>query len=221
MLHADMIMALDIPGTETLYSEDDGVLLFNADCSTYWMSAGSEEAASKMADSLDMTGNDLCLHQMRYAGKVLEKTGKLEMIPCWMYTYMKKDVPAISNIPGIVIKKLNATYFGFIHDNYEHPEDEAIRWALANGMIGAFDKDKCVGFMGTRADGEMGLLKVLPEYRGIGIAKALESRVIAGRIKNGQYAYSNVVIGNTASIKLQESLGLEKADSMMVWLFTK
>lgn len=217
ILNADMIFALDLEGTEVLYSEDDGVLLMNGECTTYWMSAGSEAAASRMAKLVDLDKYDLCLHQMRYAGSVLEKNDSHRKIPCWMFTYMKKDPPAISNVPGIVIKPLNATYFDFVRENYD-TDDETIRWAIENGMIGAFDKDKCVGFMGARPDGEMGLLKVKPEYRGLGIAKALESRVIAGRLKNGKYAYSNVVIGNTASIKLQESLGLEKADSMMVWI---
>lgn len=221
VLHADMIyMYKFIPGAEVLYSEDDGVLVASRADGTYLMSAESEEAVEKMLRFIDVPVFDLFLHQLRFAGPVIEKKQDLRTIPCWQYVYAKNEMPAIRNVPGIVIKPLNMTYLSFIRENYKAGEDAYV-WALENGMLGAFDHDRCVGFMGTRCCGELGLLNVLPDYRGRGIAKALESRIMAERLKEGKPCYSNIVIGNEASIKLHESLGFEKADSLTVWLISE
>ena len=67
----------------------------------------------------------------------------------------------------------------------------------------------------------MGILEVIPEYRRRGIATALEGMMINKKLKEGRIPYDHVVLGNDASLGLQKSLGMDKAEGIVTWLFTK
>lgn len=218
LYYADMIYALkNIDDIKILYSENDGILLLSGENKSYLMSAKNANAAVKMANLIELQHFDIFLHEMRYSKEVMEVKGQMDMMPCMQYVYTKDDNPPITSIPGIDIKLLNRSHLRFLLDNY-HETEETFEKAIKLGMIGAFDKDKCIGFMGYRIMGELGLLKVLPEYRQMGIASALESRLMAKRIKNKDLCFADIVPGNTPSETLHKSLGFTKPENLSVWL---
>ena len=59
-------------------------------------------------------------------------------------------------------------------------EDEGyLRDRLESGvMLGAFDGDILIGFIGVHGEGAMGLLQVHPDYRRRGVGKLLEAHQI-------------------------------------------
>ena len=45
--------------------------------------------------------------------------------------------------------------------------------------------------------------------------------MINKKLKEGRIPYDHVVLGNDASLGLQKSLGMDKAEGIVTWLFTK
>ncbi len=117
------------------------------------------------------------------------------------------------------IRPLGMEYLEQIVNNSQLCSREYIRSRLEAGAIyGAFDAERLVGFIGTHAEGSMGILFVEEEYRSQGIATALESYLINQQISRGETPYCQIDVENTASVSLQEKLGLYLADGNIWWL---
>ena len=63
------------------------------------------------------------------------------------------------------------------------------------------------------------MLEVLEVYRGRGIGKALEVYLMNKALEMGWIPYGQVVVGNEASAKLQESLGVHLSKTPVVWMW--
>ena len=86
-------------------------------------------------------------------------------------------------------------------------------------MIGAFFGEALAGFVGQHEEGSMGLLEVLPEYRGRGIGKALLAAAVNWQLERGQVPYSQIVDGNEISYRLHRSMGFSITPQVSVyWL---
>jgi tRNA (guanine37-N1)-methyltransferase len=118
-----------------------------------------------------------------------------------------------------VIRRLGVEYAKAVYDNYDLAESmEYIRERIEKGMIfGAFAKDKLAGFVGYHAEGSIGMLEVLPQFRRRGIGRALEVFIINHCIESGYTPYGNVVVGNEVSERLQESIGLYFSKTNIFW----
>ena len=64
-------------------------------------------------------------------------------------------------------------------------------------------------------------LDVLPEYRGCGIGRALETYAVNISLEQGYTPFGQVVEDNLVSVKLQESLGLYFAKDKVYWVESK
>lgn len=78
---------------------------------------------------------------------------------------------------------------------------------------------RLAGFAGSHLEGSMGLLMVLPEFRGRGYGAELERFLINHFLKNGLTPFCQVERGNKKSEALQEKLRLQKAPGRVYWLF--
>ena len=63
----------------------------------------------------------------------------------------------------------------------------------------------------------MGMLTVFPDYRRKGLGFELEKHLINTALEEGRRAYCNVFFSNTASIALQEKLGLSRGPVFSWW----
>ena len=86
-------------------------------------------------------------------------------------------------------------------------------------MYGAFLGNRLAGFIGTHEEGSIGMLEVIPEFRGKGIGSELERYAINSAIAKGRYPYCQVKEDNEISMKLQKSLGMEISKTKVYWLF--
>ena len=95
---------------------------------------------------------------------------------------------------------------------------------LAKAMFGAYIRaedgtEAFAGFIGKHEEGSVGMLTVLPEYRGQKIALALESYMINRELEQGFTPYGQVCEDNTASIKLQQKVGLCFSKTPVFWVY--
>ena len=85
-------------------------------------------------------------------------------------------------------------------------------------MYGAFYGDELAGFAGIHNDDSIGMLRVLPEYRGRNIGKALQTFIMNKMIDMGWIPYGQFMVGDVASENLQKKLGLHLSKTPVIWL---
>ena len=89
---------------------------------------------------------------------------------------------------------------------------------LTGGKIyGIFVENKLAGFAGEHEEGSMGMLEIFPEYRGQGLACALETDLINRTLQKGYTPFCQIKEDNRASVRLQEKLGLYPAKEKIWW----
>ena len=120
---------------------------------------------------------------------------------------------------GCEIRLLDAGYLDFVHAHYHMVDDVTyLSERLEAGMFGVFVRGEIAGFVGTHEEQTMGLLEILPEYRRLGLAYALEAHLLNHLLSIGQTPFCQVAIHNEPSLRLQRKLGLTISDTVVYWL---
>jgi tRNA (guanine37-N1)-methyltransferase len=120
---------------------------------------------------------------------------------------------------GAEIRLLDSNHLDFVHEHYRTVDDaDYILERIEAGMFGAFVRGEPAGFIGTHDERSMGLLEVLPEYRRLGLAYALEAHLINHLLSLDRTPFCQVSIRNEPSIALQRKLGLALSDTVIRWL---
>ncbi|MEM5769829.1 MAG: GNAT family N-acetyltransferase, partial [Bacillota bacterium] len=134
--------------------------------------------------------------------------------------YLSSDAPPAKPGPGVTLRVLEPEHLEFVLTQYSHPTDRAyVASRIAEGMLGAYVDGRLAGFIGTHAEGTMGMLEVLPEYRRMGLAYTLEAALIGRQLARGYVPHAQIVCDNTPSLRLQEKLGMTFSEQPLVWLF--
>ncbi|MDD6306117.1 MAG: GNAT family N-acetyltransferase [Clostridiales bacterium] len=151
---------------------------------------------------------------------------------CYQAVYTKKEKLPITGLyrldgkkqDGVVkICPLNLEYLDIVTANYHTVDDtDYMKERIEKGwMFGAFIENELAGFAGMHTEGSIGMLEVLPQYRGRHIGKALETYMINLSLEHGMIPYGQVADGNEVSTRLQETLGLCFSKTMIYWMGKK
>jgi predicted GNAT family acetyltransferase len=99
-----------------------------------------------------------------------------------------------------------------IVDYWPHGRNEAyIRWRIAAGPTCAIrQKGRLVAWALTHTDGSMGILHVLDNYRGQGMARSITTALAERCLKAGLRPFLYIVEKNKASINLTKSMGFTR-----------
>ena len=121
---------------------------------------------------------------------------------------------------GFSIHVLTEEFIPFVTEHYsEIGSPEYVTERILHGAVyGAFYEEKIVGFIADHEEGSIGMLYVLPEYRKRHVAMALETYCMNLAVERGEIPYGQVVLGNEASIRLQEKMGICFAKGTVVWM---
>ena len=121
---------------------------------------------------------------------------------------------------GFSIRTLTEEFIPFVAEHYsEIGSPEYVTERILHGAVyGAFYEEKIVGFIADHEEGSIGMLYVLPEYRKRHVAMALETYCMNLSVERGEIPYGQVVLGNEASIRLQEKMGICFAKGTVVWM---
>lgn len=210
--HVDMSEAIKRDLCRIDYAGPDGVKLSLEE--TVMLSCDSVETALRLIDGSEGK-HYLCLHQPEFAGALCENRGYNIDNLCWTAAYTGKPFQE----QGEDVRILGMEQLDEVAALYELHTREYLQWLIERKiMMGAFVDGKLAGFIGKHKEGAQGLLFVLPEYRRMGLAAALERRYINHDLSLGNIAYGHIIVGNTASRALQESLGLSFADKDIQWM---
>ncbi len=216
--HIDMLETMDRNNAELIYAESDGVLLLNISGCTYMISTESEETIVKMCEMISEP-ELITMHQAQFVPMAQEKYGFEHKMECFQCAYLSHERIDERVSEGIELRGLTLAELSFVCENYDHPVDERyIAERIEAGMIGAYCGNKCAGFIGTHAEGTMGILHIMPQFRRRGIAYSLEAALINRMLGQGYIPHAQIVTSNKASILLQEKIGMSFSDKTVTWL---
>jgi len=218
LLHMGMIEPINRGTAKILYSGSGGVLLYEEKSKAYMISVDAPDTAERVLKRVPKA--DLFLAHQQFCVPLIEKCfGINQHFDFLQAVYLKKDLIEVEN--KIKIKKLTKMQEPIVLEHYHTMDDPDYLKQLISDelMYGAFVNDALAGFIGIHAEGSIGLLEVLPEFRRQGIGCKLEAYIINDMVRKGRIPYCQVSEENLNSLNLQKKLGLEFSDSHLFWLF--
>ena len=215
VLHADMLDALEQEDCDILYADEDGALLYNIATGTYLASPAEKETAQAFAKRIGDT-DFVSVHGERFHEYFANKHCR-PFVRRWIpAAYLKKTPVAIDRV--FDIRPLTREHLPTVLKYYKAVDDAVyVEARLLSGMIGAFDGDKLMGFIGTHDSGELGLLVTLPEYRNRGVAYALEATITNQYVAEGRVSYGIILPDNSISRDISLAIGYTVSDDFIVW----
>ncbi len=201
---------------EILYERGDSLLVCNPGCDFCLIEAGEREDAQAML-SLIPQSCELVLTGQRFVAEMLcAHLGFFVFHECHQLCFTRREALPVRYGD---IRELGEADIAYVQERYRLLQPRYAKERIrAGAMYGAFAEGRQVGFAGIHEDGSMGMLYVDEEFRGRGIGAALEAYVINRELEAGHIPYAHVAVGNEDSLRLQEKLGLYRADRTVWWL---
>ena len=237
LLHMDMIELIRRGRARLVYQQEGEILLKDMVTGIYFhtrMQSLTDFKEWELPEYLkehDETIACIVTHQEGMVDAIRTKLGLSVSEECWQVVYTKREKMPVRGLygpdgirkeDGLCIRLLDETSQDFVIEHYEIGDGSYVRLRIRNKAVyGAFYGEEIVGFAGQHEEGSLGMLFVLPEYRNRRVAAALETYMINLSVERGEVPYGHVIIGNTASEKMQENLGLCKAKGKVYWMSEK
>ena len=221
MTHIDMLEVLQLPKANVDAANEHGVLVSHGDLFLLAHEPGfGAEFLPQMTQNSPYNPEQLIvLHSDELRESLERDHGFQTVMECRHAVYLSTERIPYTLPEGAVIRKLDERYVDFVHTHYHMVDDiDYIRERINEDMFGVFFGDEIVGFAGTHDERSMGMLEILPEYRRLGLAYALEAHLINHLLSLGRVAFCQVAVYNEASIKLQQKMGLDISERVIYWL---
>lgn len=232
LLHIDMIELINRGRARIVYHDADEILLRDIVTGIYFHTRMSGVPQMEWQLPLKLAKNEriecIVLHQ-REMVPLMEKDFHLkEDMECLQGAYTRREKLPVRGLygpdgrgeNGFSIRTLTEEFIPFVAEHYsEIGSPEYVTERILHGAVyGAFYEEKIVGFIADHEEGSIGMLYVLPEYRKRHVAMALETYCMNLAVERGEIPYGQVVLGNEASIRLQEKMGICFAKGTVVWM---
>ncbi|HWQ05657.1 MAG TPA: GNAT family N-acetyltransferase [Feifaniaceae bacterium] len=217
----DMLELLLLPSIQVHYAGDDGVLLEHD--GLFLLSAEDSPGEKFLPMLLGILPEDkpslVVLHSVELNDILKREHGYQTIMDCRHCVYDLGTLIPFSLPEKTEIRRLDGSHVGFVHENYHTVDDIGyIRERIEEGMFGAFVRGQCAGFIGTHDELSIGLLYVLPAYRKLGLAYALEAVMVNHLLSIGRLPFCQVELQNAPSLALQKKLGFTLSDKVLYWL---
>ena len=147
-----------------------------------------------------------------------ERYGFTHAGPCVQYVYRDSTPPKTET--AVTLQPLTEAELQQMCEIYALGSPVELAEARERGELfaGHDVHGRTVGYIGVHSEGSMGMLEILPDFRRQGYGAAMEALLIAERLKEGHIPYCQVLLHNTASMRLQKKLGLQPAERQTTWL---
>lgn len=183
----------------------------------YTMFADDLETAQALCTLIPPSPGFITVHERHCLDPLKKRFGFSEINACWQVGYLHTAPLPLPDL-GVEVRPLDPSHLSTVCANYQMEDEEYLDWLIRRGeMVGAFDGDTLTAFAGRHAEGSMGLLEVLPQYRRQGLATLLQSHIINLELARGHIPYGQVFDGNEPSLALQRSLGMAQSMGRLYW----
>lgn len=230
--HIDMTELIARGQARLVCGEGGNVCLQDKESGIYFHTAEDEAAGNRLLEALREDAKEpfmLTLHQAFMVEPAQEILKAKLLMTCSQAVYTRKEklpVTGLYRLDGkecqgqAQIRKLETCHIDTVMKYYKMVDDpDYMKERVGKGwMFGAFMDGELAGFAGMHTEGGIGMLFVLPGYRGKKIGKALETYMINLSLDRGYTPFGQVVEGNGISHRMQESLGLYFSKEPVYWL---
>ena len=215
-----MLHCLKSGAARILYCGEDGILLFDQNGSHYLLSAKDIKTAEKLIKKVPK-GDTILAHEELYDEILRAKSLKWET-RCNAAAYLKKEPP---EAPDADIRQLTVADLPLMIKYYHlfTDEDYFIERLSGGFMFAVYVDGEPAGFIGRHDSGEMGMLEIFEPFRNRGLGLKLENFMIRRVLSEGNLPVGEVIIGNTASLALQQKAGMaiDTVQTLTWWNFER
>jgi len=212
--YIDLIEPLREGTAEVLLASEAGVLICingNTLCSALFDECSLPDFARHMIGS----NHAICVHDGPLVGYLKEK-GLVYHLGCVQAVYTSKQKCTLSSQFSIQI--VGPDDLNIVLEHYKHADKEYITDRVASGcMRKAVVDGRLAAFIGRHAEGTIGMLQVLPDFRRRHIGEELEKAYINLLLEEGRTPYCHVDTNNAASLALQKKLGMSFSQEIVHW----
>ena len=215
-----MIDALMRDEAEILYAKNSVVVGYHKKTNVAMICCETIEEAKDAAKYLPENYR-LLLHNCAESVQFWRDEYGLEIVDtCYQSVYTQHNALPISHKD---IRQYPLEELDYANDHYGNgTHKEYLRERILTGeFFAAYDQDKIVGFCGIHSGGSLGLLYVDEEYRRGNIGSSLASFLVNTALDRGGIPYAHIVVGNEASLKMQQKMGLYMANCEIYWMTPK
>ena len=188
---------------------------------TYLMCCAGLEEAQRLCGLLPSGGGFLLAAHEDFCVPLLkERFGATLFLEGASYqaAYLRTQPPVFQDC-GLAIRQLDVSGLPQVAAHYQLEGEDYLRSLLERGQLfGGFLNGVMVGFAGRHAEGSIGLLEILPQYRRQGFATALERYMIDLELSLCHIPFGQVLTDNAPSLALQRSLGMTISSGTLCWL---
>ena len=206
--HMDMLEALRRGRGQVVYFEGNTVLIqWNDRPGFYLLTAESPETAE--AAFLSLPAPECVVARGPGVAEWVRKRFHMTLSDyCCNVAYLRGEkLPWAA--PGVHIRPFREEELPAFLAHYDMEDEAEARAHIERGELFAAEYEgRLAGFMGLHNDGSMGLLEIFPEYRKLGVGRAIEKFLINFCLDRGWTPYGQVFLSNEASFSLQEHLGM-------------
>ena len=203
---------------EILAEREDTLLVRDSVSGAYLLACEDASVGLPLLERAVGLGCELLMVSNRDLGAAaFERFGFSEKLECWQVAYYGGKPPADDTLS---VRTATESDLPMLTESYQliSPEELA-RVVGRDSILLGYHEDRPVGFIGEHLEGSMGLLYVFPEFRRRGFAAALQRELIARTMERGFVPFGQVEKDNRASLRLQEKLGMTRAERLIVWMW--
>lgn len=218
ILYAGLLQVIQRETAEILEASEDGVFLRDTVSDCFMLAADNIRLGEQWLKAHGNRRYPLLLLFQKELVRFAEAYCRLSpMMECFQAVYIKEKLPARRG--NLTIRPADIGDFSFVSSHYGMVSAEELTKIIRRGrlFIGSHD-GKPVGFIGEHLEGSMGLLEILPGYRGKGYGTELESFMICHMLEKGQRPFCQIETDNSNSMRLQRKLGLTISEERMYWM---
>ena len=207
--YADMIFPVLRGDCDILQADEDGVMVFDRPSSFLFVKLpNTEGSVQKLMQVRGVRGYNI--HSDDLADRFQKIIRKRKIMRVRQVVYLEKNAPSVPRVCSV--RKLTEEDLEAVLERLPYDEDDIKRTISAGQMLGAFIEGELVGRIGVHAEGCMGQLRVLDEFRRRGIGQVLEAQLIKELLSRKITPYGQVERDNTASLELARIMGFTVSD---------
>jgi len=217
--HPDMINCMRQKRANILLDHTDAVLMQDKQEGYLYADAATDEGTKAILPVAESIPYDLIVRGDFLYQAVMRSHGYRMQEPYVFFTYTK-SVPLNTEHTDITYRLLDQSMTDVVCKQYSYralATSDYVTQRIEQGMIGAFDHDTCVGFIGIHDSESLGMLEVIPSYRCQGIAENLVKYMVNRQIDKGILPFAEVRLNNKISARLLTKLHFRASGKIINW----
>ena len=233
-LNMDMIESINRGRAILIAREGNDVLIQDKETGYFHHSGTNKDFFFSLPKETRLSIKKIVLHQEEMVEPVRKLLNLDYRLVCYQSVYTPRERLPITGLyrgdgkpteNGVTIRPLTMEYvdevqYAYDHADYQKVQKEGyIRERIEKGrMFGAFVDDELAGMIGVHNDDSIGMLYVYEKFRGRRIGTALQTYMINTMLEVGWRPYSQIMVGDEASTKIQKSLNMYLSKTPIIWM---